>query len=204
MAPAPFDPGDPDPGAVEGALDGRPLVAPTHRTRGWCLRCRRKNEIRATLGRRETARDPTFEDGDRVRLTAVAVPGEGGSSPEPREHRWRVVRAYHEDHPERPREDAARPDRAQARLHATVRAEGWVYLLDPDDSVAVEYDPDAMVLRDVAVQWVSPPGEGSVPDRGDGDGPVDLSPADPRPDWPAAENDWLRRLVERCDRDGER
>lgn len=189
---------DPDPDAVARALAGRPLVAPAGRTRGWCLRCQRKNDVRNALGL-SPGRDPTFEDGDRVRLAAVAAPRPGGSTSAPRERRWRLVRASHVDHPERPRGAVARPDRTQARLVATVRAEGWVYRLDPDAPGASEYDPTALVLRDPAVRWVSPCGAGTVPDWADGDGPLDLAPTEPRPDWPAAENDWLRRVADRCD-----
>ena len=179
---------------LETALAGRPLVAPDHRTRGWCRRCRRKNDVREQLGLSDAVRDPAFEDGDRVLLTAVADADPARAvAPTPRERRWVVTAAYHPDHPQRSRAAAARRGVVQARLAATVRAEGWVYRVPHPGSPEREYDPDALVLRGVDVEWVSPVEEGTPDDPGAGG----TAPADPRRDWPPEENAWRRRLVAR-------
>lgn len=183
---------------VASALAGRPLVAPGHRTRGRCRRCLRKNDVRERLGLTDAARDPTFADGDRVRLRAVAdlstPDADSGSAPgRPRERRWAVTAVYHHDHPQRPRSAVARRDTVQARLLATVRAEGWVYRGPPSGSNRPEHDPDALVLRELDREWLSPADEGT---RG-ATVPGGTTPTEPRRDWPPAENAWRRRLVAR-------
>ncbi len=175
---------------VTTALAGRPLVAPGHRTRGRCRRCARKNDLREQLGLHEAVRESIFTDGERVVLTAVADPDDG-AAPRPPERRWVVTAAHHRDHPQRSRVAAARQGVVQARLLATVRAEGWVYHVPDPESSEQEHDPDAFVLREVDAEWVSPAHEGTSDD-------VDVGgtdPAEPRRDWPAAENAWRRRLV---------
>ncbi len=180
---------------VTAALAGRPLVAPGHRTRGRCRRCARKNDLREQLGLHEAVRAPTFSDGERVVLTAVTDPD--GVTPRPPERRWVVTAAHHHDHPQRSQVAAARQGVVQARLLATVRAEGWVYRVPNPESSEREHDPDALVLRDLEVEWLSPADEGTPADTDVNPGGTD--PTEPRPDWPAAENAWRRRLVRRHD-----
>ncbi len=180
---------------VSTALAGRPLVAPEHRTRGRCRRCVRKNDVRERLGLDDAVRSPVFEDGDRVVLTAVAADADDAAGAAvPREQRWSVTAAYHRDHPQRAREAVARRGTVQARLAATLRAEGWMYRVPRPQSSEREYDPDALVLRAVETEWVSPADEGRPPES-DGVGGTD--PSEPRDDWPPAENAWRRRLVAR-------
>jgi hypothetical protein len=195
-----FDPHDPAVDRLLTSLAGRPLVASDNRTRGRCQRCERKNAIRRQVDT-DDRRDPTFEDGDRVRLDAVARPPDG-TLPDvgrPPERAWAVTAVYHLDHPMCPRAATARPDRVQARATATVRADGWVYSVG-DDPAEVERDVEALVTYDPTVEWVSPVDEGTpaAPPEDTSDGPVTLDPTDPRPDWPTVENDWRETLV--CDR----
>jgi hypothetical protein len=104
-----FDPHEPAPDAIATALTGRSLVAANHRTRGWCLRCQRKNDVRTGLGYEDDTRDPTFEDGERIRLDAGAMHDDYSTAP-CRERQWSVTRVYHHDHPQHPCDAVARSD----------------------------------------------------------------------------------------------
>jgi len=226
MTRAPFDAPASAPPVDATALEGRPLIAASNETRGRCTRCLRKNAIRRALDRPDLARDPSFADGARVRLLArwsgesadgTAIAGStapaGGTATDdgtasttsaawntPPEQLWRVTDCFHADHPLPPREELARPGVAQACVFATVRAAGWSYDLTPGDPTAVEYDPDALVIEDVEIEWESPPDEGTPP-PGTSVAPETglhvLAPDEPRPDWPAETDAWRERFVRR-------
>lgn len=208
MTRAPFDAPASAPPVDATALEGRPLIAASNETRGRCTRCLRKNAIRRALDRPDLARDPSFADGARVRLLArrSGESADGTASTTsaawntPPEQLWRVTDCFHADHPLPPREELARPGVTGACVLATVRTAGWSYDPTPDDSTAVEYDPDALVIEDVEIEWESPPDEGTPP-PGTSVAPETglhvLAPDEPRPDWPAETDAWRERFVRR-------
>lgn len=198
--------GRPDPDTAPAALAGRPLVAPGHRTRGQCRRCRHKNHLRRSLGVTERTRTPTFDDGDRVTLTAVPSDDAPGDDPAdtggrplvgpttPRERRWVVTRVDHADHTQRSLAAVADPDALVVRLAATVRTAGWRYRVTDGDTVRWEDDPDALVLSDCRLVAAVPVGTGTDT-PGHAADPDPPGPLAPRPEWPAEERAWRRRLV---------
>lgn len=187
----------PDPETVLEALAGRPLVSPGAQTRGRCRRCLAKNHVREALGVGELMRDPTFADGERVRLTAVPANWSDVCPSTPRERRWTVTTVVHADHPLQPLSIVADPDQLTVRCAATVRTEGWEYHVQDGDTTRREYDPGALVLRSLAMEAVSPVGEGRSPDSIGELQASEPSPGDPRPDWPPAERRWRRQLLDR-------
>lgn len=203
MADPSFDPCDPSESVLVEGLEGRPLLAPSNRTRGRCRRCLRKNTVRRELDHENLTVDPTFADGERVVLDVVAIddgPSTAVDGSRPPEQVWTVTAAYHERHPQRSREVVARPDVAQARLSATVRADGWIYQREADVAAGAEHVADALVLHDVTVAWLSPVGEGTPPTIPTPEGSDELrllDAGDRRPDWPPETNRWRARLVER-------
>jgi hypothetical protein len=183
-------------GLVE-VLEEKPLLrAPNVLSDEYCKRCDEKNNVR--IGYDLEIRDGSFEDGERVRLACVF-------DPDPRNcEGWMVVAAFHLDHPQRDKDDVSNPEIVQSQATARLDADGWTYdesTVHPGEDREYHVE-DRSVVRDVEIEWFSDIGDGEERDpirEPDEHGIVELNPTDPRPGWPAEENEWRERVMKEHD-----
>lgn len=176
------------------SIEGQPLVRrPNMIQHDRCNRCDGKNEVRRTYDIPQ--RDGSFEAGERVRLIAI-------HDPDPTTHmEWELTAVHHTDHPMKDTDDVARPEIAQAYVTARVEPDGWTYELDwPDkDDTFVNEVEDRLIAYDAEIEWYSPVGDGDEHEpvkEPDEHGHITLDPTDPRPNWPAEDNEWRKEIMQ--------
>lgn len=177
---------------VRASLEGWPIVHPKNMVvHEVCRRCDEKNDLRIQYDM-ETE-DAHLEIGDRVRGFAYFNEEKGV---------WQLSAVHHERHPVVDREEVAEPNTAQARVVGRVNRRGWTYESVPrvEDQPDYYFVEDQAVLEDVAVEWLSPEGEGEEREpirEPDEHGLVELKPTDPRPGWPEEDNEWRKDIMMR-------
>ena len=175
------------------AIVGRPLgQTPNLCDDARCRRCERKNDIRRRYDIDE--RDPSFDDGERVRIVATYTPRRDDGVG------WTINAAYHSDHPMQSKEEIAAFGVAQAQLTVELVRTGYGYRVDNPtaDSERIEFRDDTMIVRDPAIEWFVPQTAGTIdePDtHSDRSSDDVLKETDPRPYWPAETNDWREELL---------
>lgn len=192
-----LDAQEPTKESLVDVVEGRPIVRlPNYTDSERCQRCERKNDLRYRYDLPEE--EETFLDGHRVRLLCVY-------NPDPREGQgWVVTAAYHLDHPMKERERAASTGVAQAQVTVRLDQTGWTYEQQGfDDNDSYEHHvEDASVARDLEFDWFSPIDDGEEREpinEPDENGHIELKPTDPRPNWPAEENEWREKIMREND-----
>jgi hypothetical protein len=183
------DPHDTTADQLADHLEGRPIRYSPDEI---CSRCESKNSLRRHYGGADwdDLADETFEERERIRLTAVyeeppRFPG----------LEWGARGLYHERHPQQSQEDIAAPGTAQAMGTATlVRAEDATTVRTvPDDPS--EMRDDDLVLADVTIEFYSSPSEGEDTRPAEQKDTVIAQGIGDRPDWPEEENEWRKELI---------
>lgn len=188
----------PSPESLVDVLEDRPIVRiPNLVDDEYCHRCDEKNRVRRQYNMAQE--DPSLLDGHRVRLLCTY-------NPDPSECEGWVVRGVHHlPHPMKDKEAVAVPGLAQAQVTAELDRTGWTYTQAPlgDDDEPHEFHvEDRSVARDVEVEWFSPIGDGEEREpirEPDEHGTVELKRTDPRPGWPAEENEWRKEIMQAHD-----
>jgi len=180
---------------LKESIEEKPLVRPPNMIQyDRCNRCESKNQVRRKYDIPE--RDGSFDAGERVRLIAVHDPDPTSGHME-----WELTAVHHTDHSMKDTDTVARPEIAQAYVTARVEPEDWTYEMDwpgEDDTQTHEVE-DRLVAYDVEIEWYSPIGDGEEREpvkEPDEHGHITLEPTDPRPNWPAEDNEWRKEILQ--------
>ena len=173
---------------IAAALEGRRLMDPRYPARvdPRCRRCEQKNRKRQSFGVDRV--DESLYGGDTVTLHAVHM-DDGFHQPH-----WSITSLEHVEHPQPAFEDVETEGTPLVRAHAELVVVENRYFVT--DVKVTHHSPAAIGPEQSAVDREFEEFEIDDDDTPEGVTRLDIPAAEPHPDWPDEEADWVAELVD--------